>query len=250
MNEKKIKSFLINGFAAPAEEESPAEAEEVPETGEEAFEDEEEQLPQQDPQLEQRLDSIEEELLKMRYILEDLKDREPPAPAPQVDLAPYLTTREQMKAVQASVERKEVEVSNKTLTAAMEQIAVMREDFFRLCQSMRERIGEMTPEDVLSSFEAYEVDMENILRDGGVYIGPFEYERLNTIHQRIVGVIETDDREKDGTIAERHTEGYKLGKRVILKEKVSVYKYVAPAAETPSETDSETASEDSVEEQE
>ena len=246
MNEKKIKSFLINGFSAPPEEEeAPLEAEEeVTETGEEDFEDE---PVQQDPQLEQRLASIEDELLKMRYILEDLKDREP---APQVDLTPYLTTREQVKAVQASVERKEVEVSNKALVSAMEQIAVMREDFFRLCQSMRERIGEMTPQDVLSSFEAYEVDMENILRDGGVYIGPFDYERLNTIHQRIVGVIETDDREKDGTIAERHTEGYKLGKRVILKEKVSVYKYVAPAAETPSETDSETASEDSVEEQE
>jgi len=246
MNEKKIKSFLINGFNAPAEEEEVPVEEEEPETGEEDFE--EESL--QDTQLEQRLGSIEDELLKMRYILEDLKDREAPAPAPQVDLSPYLTTKEQMKAVQTSVERKEVEVSNKALVAAMEQIAVMREDFFRLCQSMKERIGEMTPQDVLSSFEAYEVDMENILRDGGVYIGPFEYERLNTIHQRIVGVIETDDREKDGTIAERHTEGYKLGKRVILKEKVSVYKYVAPAAETPSETDSETASEDSVEEQE
>lgn len=249
MNEKKIKSFLINGFAAPAEEEAaeaPKEAEETPDTGEEAFEETGEE-PIQDGRLDQRLESIEDELLKMRYILEDLRDREP---APQPDMSPYLTTKEQMKAVQASVERKEVEVSNKALVAAMEQIAVMREDFFRLCQSMKDRIGEMTPQDVLSSFEAYEVDMENILRDGGVYIGPFEYERLNTIHQRIVGVIETDDREKDGTIAERHTEGYKLGNRVILKEKVSVFKYAAPAAETPSETDSETASEDSVEEQE
>ena len=222
MNEKRIKSFLINGFSSPEEPQ-----EEVAE--EETVFEEEEIVEEVDNTLFERIESIEDELLKMRYILEDLKDRE----APVQDLSGYLTTKELMKALTATVERQEVEISNKALIAALEQIAVMREDFFRLCQSMRERIGSMTPEDVLSSFEAYEVDMENILRDGGVYIGPFDYERLNTIHQRIVGVVDTSDSEKDGAIAERLSEGYKLGNKVLLKEKVSVYKYVAEqAAET------------------
>lgn len=235
MNEKKIKSFLINGFSQPegVEEEERIDREE---SGEELVD-----APSQDGA--SRLDAIEDELLKIRYILEDLKERE--APAPQLpDLEGYLTTREQIKAIQSSVERKEVEVSNKNLISSMEQIATMREDFFKLCRSMRERMSDMTPEDVLSSFEAYEVDMENILTDSGVYIGPFEYDRLNTIHQRIVGVIDTDDKDKDGLIAERHSDGYKLGNRVLIKEKVSVYKFVAKATETPSETASKEESEE------
>ena len=126
---------------------------------------------------------------------------------------------------------------------------IMREDFLRLCKDMRPRISEMDPEMVLSSFEAYCVDMENILTDVGVYIGRFEFDKLNTLHQRIVGVVPTGEKEKDGTIAERQSDGYKLGDKVLLKERVSVYKYDpsfgtpdAPEVETPSET-AETASE-------
>ena len=101
---------------------------------------------------------------------------------------------------------------------------------------MEKKIDTMSAKDVLASFQAYEVDMENILTDGGVFIGHFPYETLNTIHQRIVEVVPTDDHEKNGKIAERLSDGYKLGNRVLLKEKVSVYKYVENMVqETPSE---------------
>ena len=58
-------------------------------------------------------------------------------------------------------------------------------------------------------------------------------------------MIPTNDQSKNGLIAERLSDGYKLGDRVLLKEKVSVYKYTeealkpvteeteAPAEETP-----------------
>ena len=99
---------------------------------------------------------------------------------------------------------------------------------------------------MLSSFEAYSVDMENILSDGGVFIGAFPYDRLNTLHHRIVGVVPTGEADKDGMIAERLSDGYKIGDKVLLKEKVKVYKYDAKLAtsdETTSETSSETVSE-------
>ena len=101
-------------------------------------------------------------------------------------------------------------------------------------------------EDVLSSFEAYSVDMENILSDGGVYIGPFPYDRLNTLHQRIIGVVPTDDEEKNGMIAERISDGYKIGNKVLLKEKVTIYRFTetTKADETTSETTSDKKSEE------
>jgi hypothetical protein len=142
----------------------------------------------------------------------------------------------------------------------MEQIATMREDFFKLCKGMGKKIDSMSAKDVLASFEAYEVDMENILTDGGVFIGHFDYQSLNTIHQRIVEVVPTGDPEKNGLIAERLSDGYKLGNRVLLKEKVSVYKYTEimaqepededgcesgePSEETVSKTDSQTTSDE------
>ena len=169
------------------------------------------------------------------------------------DLSPYMTSREQMKTIIAAVERRDAEVADKAFARAMEQIAAMREDFRRLCCDIRDRLDVMSAEEVLSSFEAYRVDLENILFDGGVYIGPFPYEKLNTIHQRIVGVVPTADPDLNGKVAERLTDGYKLGNRVLLKERVAVYRlseYMADAEKNPgpeqeaaSETVSETVSE-------
>jgi len=156
------------------------------------------------------------------------------------DLSAFVTSREQIKSITNAIERQNVEITNKALVSSMEQIAIMREDFFKLCAGMEKRIDTMSAKDVLASFQAYEVDMENILMDGGVYIGHFPYESLNTIHQRIVEVVPTNDQEKNGLIAERLSDGYKLGNRVLLKEKVSVYKYVENMVqETPLEQPTE-----------
>lgn len=261
MNEKKIVNFLVNGFQVREDRdeetmmEEPVEGPEADaaveeETyGEEYIEEPVEPAAMDMTGLEDELRAVKDELLKMRYILEDLRDvdpHEPAAPAPELpNMSAYLTTRDQMKAVTAAVERREADASNKAMVKSMEQIAIMREDFFKLCQGMRARIDTMSAESVLSSFEAYSVDMENILRDGGVFIGAFDYDKLNTLHQRIIGVIPTDDEEKNGMIAERLSDGYKIGNRVLLKEKVKIYKFTeaAKASETDSETCLKTDSE-------
>ena len=243
----RIKNFLVNGFQVP----SPREGEEGWEDGVEGTaveptepQPEQEQTPAMPNADDPALKSIESELITIRYVLEDLTSR-PAGP----DLSVYMTTREQQKALSATVSKLETTAGNKALVRAMEQVSMMREDFLRLCREMRPRIGDMDPETVPSSFVAYCVDMENILTDGGVYIGRFDYDKQNTLHQRIVGVVPTGEKEKDGTIAERQSDGYKLGDKVLLKERVSVYKFDpslatpdAPEVENPSET-AETPSE-------
>lgn len=237
MNENtntRLKNFLVNGFQGlePQDGEAGWDGSEIEEEGEEMPEssDAEPQSPAQPDADEPALRSIESEIIRIRYMLEDLSARSS-EPQQQVDLSNYLTTREQAKAMNATVSRLEAAAGDKALVRAMEQVGTMREDFLRLCRDIRARIDEMDAETVLSSFEAYCVDMENILTDAGVYIGEFDYDRLNTLHQRIVGVVPTGEKEKDGTIAERQSDGYKLGDKVLLKERVTVYKFDPSIAE-------------------
>ena len=250
MDENKLKNFLINGFQPKEEREDPDEGsgeERIDEVTDDTEDYEVEdrsprELPEDDFDIRTSMKDLETELIRIRYLVEDLRDSEPAMP----DMSQYMTTREQFKSVTAAVSKRDADAGNKTLVKAMEAISVMREDFFKLCQGMRGRIDEMSAETVLSSFEAYSVDMENILTDGGVFIGAFPYDRLNTLHHRIVGVVPTGEADKDGMIAERLSDGYKIGDKVLLKEKVKVFKYDAKLAapeETSSETPSETVSE-------
>jgi molecular chaperone GrpE (heat shock protein) len=184
-------------------------------------------------------DDLKEMISSLKTQIEELKasvDSIRSTPAEMPDMSAFVTTREQVKSLTNAIDRQNVEITNKQLVNAMGQISAMREDFFKLCSGMENKIDTMSAKEVLDSFRAYEVDMENILTDGGVFIGHFPYETLNTIHQRIVDVVPTDDPEKNGKIAERLSDGYKLGDRVLFKEKVSVWKYVESLAqETSSE---------------
>ena len=137
MNEKKLKDFLVNGFHSPENEKVEEVAEqvqdeplvidavvrEVPET----------EPVREEPTQSQDMDAVscairnvEDELLKIRYILEDIRDEDVKVDLP--DMTKYLTTREQLKAVTEVVDNRNAETSNKTLIRAMEQISVMRED--------------------------------------------------------------------------------------------------------------------------
>lgn len=224
--ENKIRNFLMNGFqtndtkaldVASGErslvivpDEVP-EAEPVPEPVEEVV------YVESDP----RIDEIQLQLIEIMEKLDaiQLSNRKTP------DLTQYMVSKELLKRVKEVMNERNAEMSNQHLIRAMEQIAVMREDYTRLCMAMADQLDGMSAQDVFSSFQTYGVDMENILIDGGVYIGAFPYEKLNTLHQRITGVVQTGDKEKDGTIAERETNGYKYGDRVLLKEKVKIYKF-------------------------
>jgi len=141
------------------------------------------------------------------------------------EMGGYATTKEQLKEYSAVMSRRDAEIANRKLVGMLEQLSAMREDFFKLCGGINAKLDGFSPKDVLRSFEAFGVDMENILVDCGVEIGPGKSERLNTTQQRIVDVIPTDDQSKNAMIAERVSDGYVYQGRILQKEKVKIYKF-------------------------
>lgn len=169
------------------------------------------------------IDSLREDVDSVKNGIEQLR----------CEIQSCTTTKEQHKAYMEAVSKRDSEIANRKLMTMLEQMCTMREDFFKLCSDMERKIDKFSPKDILDSFTAYGTDMENILTDAGVHIGRFDYDRLNTIHQRIVDVVPTDDMSQDRMIAERLSEGYKFENRVLLKEKVKIYKFT----EKPDEGD-------------
>jgi molecular chaperone GrpE (heat shock protein) len=143
----------------------------------------------------------------------------------------FVTSKELQAEYMRAVSRRDAELANRKMMNMLTQLCIMREDFFKLCSDMESKLDKFTPGEILGSFTAYETDMENILCDAGVFIGKFDYDKLNTIHQRIIDVIPTDESEKDGMVAERLSDGYSFEGRVLHKEKVKVYRYAANSME-------------------
>ena len=140
-------------------------------------------------------------------------------------------TREALDSFKAQITRRDGELANKKLANLMEKMCLMREDYKALCRNMGKSIGSFTAQDVLESFQAYLVDMENMLTDAGIAIGPYgkDGEQVDVAHQRIIGVVPTSDPSKNGTVAARLSDGYEYNGRALLKEKVNVYKSAEPA---------------------
>ncbi|MDR0309316.1 MAG: nucleotide exchange factor GrpE [Candidatus Methanoplasma sp.] len=165
--------------------------------------------------------SLEKEIAQLRDMVSALTS----------EIGKYTTSKEQLKEYSSILNKRDAELANRKFMVMLEQLSAMREDFFKLCNGMNAKLGSFSPKDILSSFEAYGVDMENILVDCGVEIGPSKFERLNTIHQRIVDVIPTDDESMNGMIAERVSDGYVYQGRVLQKEKVKIYRFSGRATE-------------------
>ncbi len=140
----------------------------------------------------------------------------------------FVTSREQFNAYRKLINNREGELADKKLLNLLTQLCIMREDFIKLCTDMGKRTGKFTAKEVLESFKAYEVDLENMLLDAGVTIGTYggEGDRLDSLHQRIVSVVPTDDASKNGVISKRISEGYEYNGRVLVKEKVNVFKKI------------------------
>lgn len=135
-------------------------------------------------------------------------------------------SREALDNFKKQISRRDGELADKKFANLMEKMCLMREDYKNLCNNMRKNLGSFTAADVMNSFEAYLIDMENMLMDAGVAIGPYgrDGEQVDVAHQRIVGVTPTSDPAKSGTVASRLSDGYEYNGRAIVKEKVNVYK--------------------------
>ena len=150
----------------------------------------------------------------------------PAAPAPAGNLS-----REALDSFKTQISRRDGELANKKLANLMEKMCLMREDYKTLCRNMGKSIDAFTAGEVLESFQAYLVDMENMLTDAGIAIGPYgkDGDQVDVAHQRIIGVVPTTDPSKNGTVAARLSDGYEYNGRALLKEKVNVYKTAEPA---------------------
>ncbi len=205
---------VVTATAVADEPVTVSEEKEVPEDEEPAPEEEiKEPVPVSAPS--EDVESLKKEIEALRTEVSALK----------ANNEEYLTSKEQHKAYMAAVNKRDAELANKKFMTMLEQLCAMREDFFKLCNDMEKKLDKFSPKDVLGSFTAYSIDMENILADAGVQIGKFDYEKLNTLHQRIVDVIPTDDESLNGMVAERMSDGYEFEGRVLFKEKVKIYKF-------------------------
>ncbi|MBQ4368928.1 MAG: nucleotide exchange factor GrpE, partial [Candidatus Methanomethylophilus sp.] len=159
-----------------------------------------------------------------------------PAPPGSGDLGQYVTTREMFDKYARQMDRRDGELANKKFMHLMEKLSLMREDYAKLCRNLSENAASYSGKEVLTSFEAYLVDIENMLTDAGVTIGHFGSigDPVDVQHQRIMGVVATDDPSKNGTVAQKLSEGYEYDGRAIVKEKVNVYK---TAGQTPAVTE-------------
>ncbi|MBQ5483391.1 MAG: hypothetical protein IIT75_03435, partial [Candidatus Methanomethylophilus sp.] len=89
---------------------------------------------------------------------------EAPEPAPQVsgDLGQYVTTREMFDKYARQMDRRDGELANKKFMHLMEKLSLMREDYAKLCRNLSENAASYSGKEVLTSFEAYLVDIENM----------------------------------------------------------------------------------------
>lgn len=138
----------------------------------------------------------------------------------------FVTTREIFDKYSKQFSRRDGELANKKFLNLLEKLCLMHDDYAKLCSDIGKNVKSFTGEEVLKSFEAYLVDLENMLGDAGVTIGRFgsDGDQVDVLHQRIVGVVPTSDAAKNGTIAKRVSDGYEYDGRAIIKEKVQAYK--------------------------
>ncbi len=139
---------------------------------------------------------------------------------------PYVTSREQFEAYSKLVSRREGELADSKFMLLLYNMCQMREDIKEMLANMERNKDNLSIDDILDSFETYEIDLENMLTDAGVVIGPYgkDEDRVDTVHQRISGTVPTDDPELSGKVAERLSDGYEYSGRAVVKERVTVYK--------------------------
>jgi hypothetical protein len=98
--------------------------------------------------------ALEKEIVELKEMIAGLAS----------ELGKYTTSKEQLKEYSSAVNRRDAEAANKKFMRMLEQLSAMREDFFKLCKGINAKLDSFSPKDILSSFEAFGVDMENIDR--------------------------------------------------------------------------------------
>lgn len=201
--ENRLKAFLENG-EPPQTPPKPVAPPKIPEK-------------QSDTGIDKEMKMMREELVKMRYILEDVRDGKISAP-------------DEIKTIMAK------SPEDPSVTDILSKIAMIREDILRLLYGMNDGRNISKP-NIIASLEAYSIDLENLLLDYGVSISPHISEDFDVKCQQISSVVKTDDPSLQGKVAESIGDYYVRNGVVICKTNVKVYKYEKKPEKRQKKTD-------------
>lgn len=192
--ENRLKAFLENG-APPQTPVKPAPQTPV--------------KPVQNQEAPDELKMIREELIKMRYILDDVCNNRIKNHKPSDE-----------------TESKAKTCDGSEIIEILSKIAMIREDLLKLVDEVKTKKNNLTKNEIVFSLESYSIDLENLLLDHNVSISPYISDDFDVKYQQISSVVETNDQTKQGKIAESLGDYYVKDDVVICKSRVQVYKYV------------------------
>ncbi|MCQ2070674.1 MAG: nucleotide exchange factor GrpE [archaeon] len=137
-----------------------------------------------------------------------------------------MTSREQFDRYLEIIERKCSDLVNNNFTNLVSQITAMRSEFDKTVKDLEKNRDHIDAGTVLDALSTFTVDLDNMLCDASVEsyscrIG----DRFDSTSQKMIKITMTDDPGKNGTVCESLAEGYRYGKRIMVKEQVNVFKY-------------------------
>ncbi|URZ05085.1 nucleotide exchange factor GrpE [Clostridium felsineum] len=96
----------------------------------------------------------------------------------------------------------------------------------KTCEALKEKdAAEFTKEKVLKVVSGLSEDLEDMLYRQGVEDFTFDFSEFDPKRQKIVKTVETEDKDKDRTVARSIKKGYLWEGKVIRHELVEVYVY-------------------------
>jgi len=154
----------------------------------------------------QRIEEIQNEIEKLTSKLDD-----------------YTTKKDYADAILNRVENMTANVITSSKKNLLCDIAQLRNNYCAFCKIAA--TSDKDKEQLLKDFEAFEIDFDILLEKNDVE--PFELSEVVKGFQTIYKFEKTSDEALDKTIAMSYAPGYKLGGKVMMAQKISVYRYEA-----------------------
>jgi molecular chaperone GrpE (heat shock protein) len=177
---------------------------------------------------------LRDEMVKMRYILEEIRDGKI---RPHAEEHHGCISEEQFEELKSIVHTKPQENIETKFDELLTTMAKIRNDILKLSMTIRKDLNNMRKADLVESIEGYAIDIANLLIDNGVTMSEMIDEDYNPSIHVISSVVETEDPTLQGKIAESTGDYYEKDGRVILRNGVKVYRYVKKEKSTKKKKD-------------
>lgn len=168
------------------------------------------------------LKEIRDEMVRVRYILEDLRRDNTRFQKNVNDGGMSEEQFQELKSMFMSTQKATDDLSTEILS----RIAEIREDILRFVYAVRKNPGEYRKDDLVYSFEGYGLDIANLLTEYDVSMTPAVSTEFDPAIHQILSTVDTDDMEMHNKIAESVGDYYTKDGHVILRTRVKVYRYM------------------------